>query len=464
MEVSTNSNNVLSSVVFQKQSWQNMYARYPELILIDATYKLNNLRMPMYILMVVDGNGESEIVALWLVVYEDKDTISHLMDIFVKHNDTANTKCIMADKDMTEREVLAEKIPNAALMICLFHTLRTFRREITTEKMGISAAQRITALEIICKLVYAHNNEEYQKFYQLLKQTELKNVIHYFDENWHGIKEQWVEGLKRESCHYLNSTNNRLESMNQKIKSVVSKYSSILNFFQELMKCLDSLALERDHRAAMVFKKCSVSFFLDNNCLSEYQKLLTPYAFSFVVKQFELSSNIKITETVVGDSCMTTIHSKGRDFITSLYQCDCGFFTAMELPCRHIFSLRKHTEMSFFEAKLCAVRWTRNYYQSSHRVFSSKVSNSMDITVSSVNRLPTAKVLTQHEKYRKVLTIGQRLANVASCISTREFSYAMQCLEKIVKAWEQGQQVAIQIVDPACQDDEEASNCIGGYP
>ena len=96
MEVSTNSNNVLSSVFFQKQSWQNMYARYPQLILIDATYKLNNLRMPMYILMVVDGNGESEIIALWLVVYEDKDTISHLMDIFVKHNDTANTKCIMA--------------------------------------------------------------------------------------------------------------------------------------------------------------------------------------------------------------------------------------------------------------------------------------------------------------------------------------------------------------------------------
>ena len=125
-----------------------------------------------------------------------------------------------------------------------------------------------------------------------------------------------MEGLKRESCHYLNSTNNRLESMNQKIKSVVSRYSSILNFFQELMKCLDSLALERDHRAAMVFKKCSVSLFPDNNCLSEYQKLLTPYAFSFVVKQFELSSNIKITETVAGDSCMTTIHSKGRNLIT----------------------------------------------------------------------------------------------------------------------------------------------------
>jgi len=51
----------------------------------------------------------------------------------------------MADKDMAERNVLAEKIPNAVLLICLFHTLRTFRREITTDKMGINA---VTVLEI----------------------------------------------------------------------------------------------------------------------------------------------------------------------------------------------------------------------------------------------------------------------------------------------------------------------------
>ena len=69
-----------------------------------------------------------------------------------------------------------------------------------------------------------------------------------------------MEGLKHESCHYLNSTNNRLQSINQKIESVVSRYSSILNYFQDLTKCLDSLALERDHRADKVLK-CSVRLF-----------------------------------------------------------------------------------------------------------------------------------------------------------------------------------------------------------
>ena len=103
----------------------------------------------------------------------------------------------MADKELTERSVLTEKIPNAVMMICLFHTLRTFRHKITSDKMGINAAQRATALEIFSKLVYARDEKEYMKFYELLKDSHLKQVIQYFDENWHGINEQWVEGLKR---------------------------------------------------------------------------------------------------------------------------------------------------------------------------------------------------------------------------------------------------------------------------
>lgn len=315
VEVSKDDNDVLSSVYFQTQEWRNMYTHFPELILIDATYKLNNLRMPLYIMMVVDGNGESEVIALWLVVHEDKTTIGHLMDTFIKHNDTSNTRCIMADKDFTERQIFAEKIPGAELMICLFHTLRTFRREITPEKVGITAAQKVMVLELITKLVYARDEDEYCKFYQQLKETKLKQVLQYYDENWHGIKEQWVEGLKREACHYLNSTNNRIESINHKIKSVVTKHSSLLNFFQDLMKCFDSLALERDHRTAMVFEKCAVNVFPINNYLFQYQSLLTPYAYSFVA---ELSDKVNIANGHV--------YSNGKKLNTSDSKCDCGFF------------------------------------------------------------------------------------------------------------------------------------------
>lgn len=52
------------SVYFHTHFWQSTYNSFPELLLIDATYKLNNLNIPLYVLMVVDGNGESEVIAL----------------------------------------------------------------------------------------------------------------------------------------------------------------------------------------------------------------------------------------------------------------------------------------------------------------------------------------------------------------------------------------------------------------
>ena len=43
VEVSKDDNNTLSSLYFQTQEWKSRYAQYPELILIDATYKLTAL-------------------------------------------------------------------------------------------------------------------------------------------------------------------------------------------------------------------------------------------------------------------------------------------------------------------------------------------------------------------------------------------------------------------------------------
>ena len=44
----------------------------------------------------------------------------------------------------------------------------------------------------------------------------------------------------------------------------------------------------------MVFEKCAVNVFPINHCLSQYQRLLTPYVHSFVAKQFKLSDKVNI--------------------------------------------------------------------------------------------------------------------------------------------------------------------------
>ena len=83
----------------------------------------------------------------------------------------------------------------------------------------------------------------------------------------------------------------------------------------------------------MVFEKCAVRLFPEKNCLSRYEQLLTPFAFSFVVKQFELSSKVKINER-------PQFIQMGEVLILQIVHAVVAFML-------HIFALRSHSELSF---------------------------------------------------------------------------------------------------------------------
>ncbi|RUS79430.1 hypothetical protein EGW08_012807 [Elysia chlorotica] len=189
---------VLQALFYQRTEWQHIYKKYPEVILIDATYKLNDLRMPLYLILCVDGNGESEVVAMWLVSSEDKVTMKAMIGFFIKHNGGEKTTCVMANKDWVERDVIKEELPHASLLICLFHMLRSFCREVSEKSMCFTQDQRQQALEFLERLAYSANEQQYFKHRDALLALGLHNVIDYFLKQWDNIRHEWVEGLKKQ--------------------------------------------------------------------------------------------------------------------------------------------------------------------------------------------------------------------------------------------------------------------------
>ena len=101
-------------------------------------------------------------------------------------------------------------------MICLFHILRSFRREVTLEKMGITSGQRNLCLEIMQQMAYAHDKDEYMDLYHNFQVNAPCSVLNYFNEQWHSIRDQWSMGLKYTTGNFFNTTSNRLESINAK--------------------------------------------------------------------------------------------------------------------------------------------------------------------------------------------------------------------------------------------------------
>lgn len=216
--------NTVTGLLFQDSLMKSVFSAYPEVIMVDATYKLTNLRMPVYLVMSIDGNGQGEIVLVFLTALETEQAITAMVQCFKKANPRwTDTKVVITDKDFNERAVFRKEFPQAALHICLFHTLRSFRREVTTEKLGIRPGERDHALEIITNLPYSKSEAENEEHYQDLLHSGLKSVISYYNSNWHGIRHEWVDCFKAVSFTLGERTNNRLENINGKIKSVCSR-------------------------------------------------------------------------------------------------------------------------------------------------------------------------------------------------------------------------------------------------
>ncbi|XP_037047881.1 uncharacterized protein LOC119082467 [Bradysia coprophila] len=177
-----------------------MFDKFPDLLLIDATYKLNKRRIPLFIILIVDDNGESEIACLWFIKSESIECITPMIDAFKELNPSwVRTKVIISDKDLAERTVFSQMFNGIPIQICLFHALRNFNREITT-------VQRELVLELLSKMAYSRSVSEYEILYRELVEMKVPLVIEHFNTNWHPTRSAWTLHGKNEWSNYMSYT------------------------------------------------------------------------------------------------------------------------------------------------------------------------------------------------------------------------------------------------------------------
>ena len=437
--------NQLQGIYMQDNDMMTTFNTFPELIIADRTHKVNELRMPLMLLVVVDGNGETEIVAIFVLVSEEKNLLSRMLTIFKEKNARwTETKVVLTDKDMVERQVFGELLPAAKLQICLFHTLRTFKRQITTEKMGISLQERSTVLEILQDMAYSYSETIYQQRYEDLKQNEIPSVQDYFDSNWHDIRSEWVEGLKHKHFSLSVRTTNRLESTFQKIKSVIKGHMTILEFCSSLLGVIATLRNERDHRVVTIYQKVPVCSTLPKTA-QDYANLVTPHALGIITQQLGSRLNVKLTATEDPET-YTATSSQGPLKVTPI-NCECTSFISQRLPCKHIFRLRETLNQNMYCPDLVDQRWTLSKYKECHRVFQPRQRIPSSVNICASPR-PTPKVLSHDEKFRKGLAKGQELASLMAEGGMAEFQAKLEIVQELIRLWKEDKSVGVfEVID-----------------
>lgn len=208
-ELNENFSKQLQGIFIQDNEMKDSFKNYPELIFADSTYKLLDLELPIFILMVENSNGESEIVAMGILVNEELETLEWFFEVFVRKNPSSNkTAVAITDKDLSERAVLKKVLPNCRLRLCRLH----FERKLRATNLEFFLQRLITRSHYLKPCAVAKPKRGTKNFTNpSYKLRHLKLSLY---DNPHNIFEQWTAIAKHCVGCFGNKTNNRLESFN----------------------------------------------------------------------------------------------------------------------------------------------------------------------------------------------------------------------------------------------------------
>ena len=81
VEVFHDAEGTFTGIFFQDVQMRQMYASFPEVIMADATYKLTDLRMPLFLMIGIDGNGHSQVIAVYMTCNETTTALTHMLEV-----------------------------------------------------------------------------------------------------------------------------------------------------------------------------------------------------------------------------------------------------------------------------------------------------------------------------------------------------------------------------------------------
>lgn len=101
-----------------------------EVLMLDATYKVNNTRLPLFTLAIVDSHGHGQPVAHGLVAREDEEHLRMFLNDVATWEPAIKHATFITDKDMAEINAVKHVCSDAHIFLCRFHIMKAFNEEL----------------------------------------------------------------------------------------------------------------------------------------------------------------------------------------------------------------------------------------------------------------------------------------------------------------------------------------------
>nr|CAI5833087.1 unnamed protein product [Callosobruchus analis] len=443
----TDANNVLQGIFFQNQQMRSYFSTYPELLVIDSSFKMTKSHIHLYVLLTADGNGEGLVVGSFIIQNENPDFIACMIRVFKSQNPSwVRTETVLTDKIFTERKLLAQEFPDANVRYCPYNVLKTFESNVTTGEMGISYSDRDTVWSIFKKMASSKNPEQYKEYYDSLIDLNLPAVSKYFNDNWHSCQEEWVQYLEEGRFQHGVPTTHQLHLFTQKIRPLYSLHNNLKDFYRDFLELLETTHNERKQKAVQMIYKNKSTTILPNSAEDQYFRQLTPFAFKYIKKSIEDSEGVQLVES---DG---TCYVSATQIKVDAEKCQCDFNKHTRIPCAHILKYRSSQNLEMYNAKMVPSRFKRQLYLENYK---SKVyvADTIKVEIRGVEvdspddedndntEIAANKddedfyQLTHEQKHTRASKICQKLVGVMADMDTQSFHQHCSELENLIKSW-----------------------------
>ena len=303
--------NRLNRLLFCHHKGIELAHNYPEVLLIDATYKTNQYNMPLlHFAGVCPSNarkGKTFSIGFCFLPSEEEITYQWTVSEFQKavYGDQHKPAIIITDNDAGLRNAISTVWPSVPSLLCRWHINKNVltKAQETWRVNGLDEEERKkneklrdAFMERWMKVTYSKTKEAFEEAYQQLKNdySEQPALLKYLDEFKYSTKELYVEAYTSQFKHYGVTVTSRIEGGHSCLKKFLGTSKSDLFGVVKVISMLhteqydkihDELAQSRDSIAHDINAKLPGNAWMD----PDINMKVVPLGLKKLKQQYELT-------------------------------------------------------------------------------------------------------------------------------------------------------------------------------
>ncbi|KAG2191681.1 hypothetical protein INT47_005998 [Mucor saturninus] len=270
----------LASIFFMHETALEEVRSRGEVFIMDATYKTNNLGMPLISIQSVSHVGGNSLmstpIAYAFVANEKIETYVWFLKSFKQAIFSCSREGIdpifVIDKCSVLMNAIDQVFPNSKTMLCTWHMNQNFNKELS--HIFIKSEDKQKCIELIREMIVSYTEDEFNDACRKYKVIATNNSFLqdcssqkaqvYLESNWLVCKDKWAGYITRMYNHFGCTTSQRVEGIHSALKSgSTSTRLDLLSSFDEVDKYVNRQIIKQ--KMTGIKEGCYVDGMIRNN-------------------------------------------------------------------------------------------------------------------------------------------------------------------------------------------------------